>query len=101
MNFLEVIELRSADCHKMDLEPVLHALIEDVSGKAKEHRITVFSHMTIDTDFRIHLLHGSLEAQCERSALGLRIAALLKEYGLVNHSVWTEMATSKPFPVNT
>ena len=90
MKFLEVIELRSADCLKTDLEPVLHNLIEDVSGKAKEHCITVYGHMTIDTDFRIHLLHGSMEAQCERSALGLQISALLKEYGLVNHSIWTE-----------
>ena len=88
MKFLEVIELRSADCHKMDLEPVLHDLVKDVSENAKEHCITVYSHMTIDTDFRIHLLHASMEAQSERSPLGLQIAAVLKEYGLVNHSIW-------------
>lgn len=88
MKFLEVIELRSSDCHKTDLAPVLRKLVKDVSEKAADHCITIYSHMTIDTDFRIHLLHGSMEAQSERSPLGLQIAAILKEYGLVNHSIW-------------
>ena len=95
MKFLEVIELRSADFHRTDLEPVVHRLIKDVSEKAGEHNITAYCHMTIDTDFRIHLVHESMEAQSQGSPLGLQLAVTLKEYGLVNHSLWAEAGTGK------
>jgi hypothetical protein len=45
----------------------------------------------IDTDFSIHLFHDSKKVEKSGSPLGLRLASALKEFGLVNHSIWIEM----------
>jgi hypothetical protein len=42
-------------------------------------------------DVAIHLSREADTGQAERSATGLRIAAALRENGIVEHTVWTEM----------
>ena len=50
-----------------------------------------YSRMLIESDFSIHILHDSKEAEAGGSRLGLRLVDALKEFGLVNHSIWMEM----------
>jgi len=59
---------------------------EDASG-----RIRIYHREKIDTDFCIVLSHAEENVMSEGSPLGLRLAAALKAFGLVNHSVWIEM----------
>ena len=47
--------------------------------------------LMIDTDFSIHLFHDSKKMERSGSSLGLCLASALKEFGLVNHSIWIEM----------
>ena len=91
MKWLEIIELRSANCNRKALESQVQKLINEVDAESQEKTIKAYSRAGIDTDFSIHLNHYSRNAERSGSTLGLRLALLLKEYGLVNHSVWIEL----------
>ena len=90
MKWLEIIELRSVGSNRTLLESQLQSLINEVSQEATQQKIKVYSHITVETDFSIHLYHDSKEADISGSPLGQRLASALKEFGLVNHSVWVE-----------
>lgn len=91
MKWLEIIELRSVGTKRIFLEAQLQKLIDDVEKEANKQIIKVYNHVTIDVDFSIHLLHDSANVEQEGSPLGLQLAFALKEFGMVNHSVWIEM----------
>ena len=91
MKWLEVIELRTAGSNRELLESQLQELINKVDKETKKQAIKVYSHVAINTDFSIHLFHDSKKAEANGSRLGLRIAAALKDFGLVTHSIWIEM----------
>lgn len=90
MKWLEIIELRSAGSQRALLESQLQSLINEVNQEARQQQIKVYSHITVETDFSIHLYHDSKEADISGSPLGLRLTSALKKFGLVNHSVWVE-----------
>jgi hypothetical protein len=49
-----------------------------------------FRHAALETDLSVHLHWKSEHPEQNGSALGLRLAQALKEFGLVDHSVWIE-----------
>ena len=65
----------------------LKKMINEADKETKTKKIMAYRHVTIDSDFRIHLFHDSKTT----SPLGLSLASVLKEFGLVNHSIWIEM----------
>ena len=91
MKWLEIIELRSAGSNQALLESHLKNLLDEVRNEAKQQAIKVYRRVIVDTDFSIHLMHNSKKLENSGSPLGLRLVSALKEYGLVNHSVWIEM----------
>jgi hypothetical protein len=91
MKWLEIIELRSAGSNQALLESQLQSLINKVDKETKKQAIKAYSRVMIDTDFRIHLFHDSKKIENSGSPLGLHLASALKEFGLVNHSIWIEM----------
>lgn len=90
MKWLEIIELRSVGSNRKLLKRQLKALIDEAHKKAEQQAIKVYNHVAIDTDFSIHLLYDSVKADINGSPLGLQLVSTLKEFGLVNHSVWIE-----------
>ena len=90
MKWLEIIELRSVDSNRESLESQLKKLINEVDKEIKKQTIKTYNRVMIDTDFSIHLLHESKKVDKGGSSLGLHLASALKEFGLVNHSVWIE-----------
>jgi hypothetical protein len=92
MKILEIIEFRSAVSNPKELQSLIHGLIDDIGEEARKMGITAYSHFAIETDFSIHLRHDRGKLEKSGSPLGLRIASSLKEYGLVNHSIWAEMS---------
>jgi hypothetical protein len=90
MKWLEIIELRSADGSRKELEPMLNNLINEAAKEAKNQVTVIYKHVLIDNDFSIHLTHDTMKVDRGGSQLGLSIASSLKEYGLVNHSIWVE-----------
>ena len=91
MKWLEIIELRSVDSNRELLESQLQKLINEVDRETKKQAIKTYSRVMIDTDFSIHLFHDSKKIENSGSPLGLNLVTALKEFGLVNHSVWIEM----------
>ena len=91
MKWIEVIQLRIVDSNRDFLESQLQKLIDEVNKESKMQTIKSYSRVMIDSDFSIHLFHDSKKVDNSGSPLGLRLASALKEYGLVNHSIWLEM----------
>jgi hypothetical protein len=90
MKWLEIIELRSVDSNRELLESQLQKLINEVDRETKKQAIKAYSRVMIDTDFSIHLFHDSKKVENSGSPLGLNLVTALKEFGLVNHSIWIE-----------
>ncbi len=91
MKWIELIQLRSAGSNREILESKLQRLADEVVSKRKRQVIMAFSRVSIDTDFSIHIFHDSKKVENGGSRLGLRLAAALKEFGLINHSIWMEI----------
>jgi len=91
MNWLEIIELRSTGGNKKMLESELKKLVIELNKETKMQAIKIYGREMIDTDFSIHLIHDSINTEHSGSPIGLRVSSALKEFGLVNHSVWIEM----------
>ena len=90
MKWLEIIELRSTERNRASVESKLQKLTNEVNKETERRVIKVYSHVALDSDFSIHLIHDSKEADINGSSLGLNLVSTLKEFGLINHSVWTE-----------
>lgn len=90
MKWLEIIELRSVGKNRTEMELQLNSLIDEVKQETRQQAIKVYSHITVETDFSIHLHNDSKSADIDGSPLGQRLVSALKEYGLVNYSVWVE-----------
>jgi hypothetical protein len=91
MKWIELIQLRSAGSNREILESKLQRLVDEVVSKRKRQVIMAFSRVSIDTDFSIHIFQDSKKVENGGSRLGLRLAAALKEFGLINHSIWMEI----------
>ena len=91
MKWVELITVRSTGKSNMALKSALQELVGDVVKKHGPQRIKIFHREKIDTDFCIILTHEGEASVDHESRLGLRIAAALKVFALVNHSIWSEM----------
>ncbi len=71
-----------------------HGLIEEIrkSIASQDGLISVrtYYHATIKTDLGIHLHLDQNENNVNVSEFGVRLATALKEYGIVEHSIWIE-----------
>ncbi len=87
---LERIDLRSGRENKNELLDQLEELVLDVSKKTDSGKIKIYTHANIGTDYSVHLHRLISDEDHLESELGLRLATTLKEFGLVNHSIWVE-----------
>jgi hypothetical protein len=90
MKWLEIIELRITKNDYKIIESYFGALKKDVRDK-KIQNIMIFSKLNLDTDFSIHILHTTADLGTQKSELGQYLVSDLKDFGLVNHSIWIEM----------
>ncbi|MCP5053916.1 MAG: hypothetical protein GY940_42505 [bacterium] len=90
MKWLEIIELRSVGKHQALVEQEFAELVTGVDPEVKPEAINVYHNSILETDWSIHLHYESEQEDILKSPLGLRLAAALKEFGLVHHSVWRQ-----------
>jgi len=90
MKWLEIIELRSVDRNRDLLMSQLHELRNEIDEETGKQTVTTYYCAKFGSDFSIHLFHHSKEVEYGGSSLGVRLASALKEFGLVNHSIWIE-----------
>ena len=90
MNWIEIITLRSNGDVQ---ESLIQELLEPVTGRDKNNGLTamkIYRNAWINTDISIHLQWKSIKVGQQGSAMGVRLAQILTEFGLVNHSAWLE-----------
>lgn len=88
MKWLEVIKLRSAGQGSGLLEELLRSI--DRFGQDGLIEMKTYHHASLETDLSVHLHWESGGPELNGTALGLRLAQALKDFGLIDHSVWIE-----------
>ena len=91
MKWAEVIMVRSAGSDAQILDATLKDLMNDVVIEAEHETIRVFRREKLDSDICIVLFHREKKTRLGGSPLGLHLVSALKEVGLVNHKIWSEI----------
>jgi hypothetical protein len=89
MKWLEVIKLRAAG----NGEGLLKALFREMNKAGQDRgliEIKTYRHAALEADLSVHLHWESDRPDQNGSTLGLSLAQALKEFGLIDHSVWIE-----------
>jgi hypothetical protein len=94
MKWLEIIELRSVTKDKSTLISQIEQILCDLRQEFKEKDVHSYSRVQIETDYSIHLFHEAETIDPCGSEIGLRLATILREFGMVNHSIWQETSCS-------
>jgi hypothetical protein len=92
MKWAEMIMVRSAGSSGDILETTLKDLINAVAIEIENEAIRVFRGEKLDSDICIVLFHSEEKTNTGGSSLGLHLVTALKEVGLVNHTIWNEIA---------
>jgi len=88
MRRLEIIHLRSSG---RPLESLGERIRESVhAGGGDDAVVTVYRCKGLQTDLAVHVRHDG-EPLTGPSDLGLKLAAALRDYGLVEHKLWEEL----------
>lgn len=88
MKWLEIIKLRSTGIEKSLLEEFLRSSMLDQSGELIG--IKTYRHAALENDLSVHLYWDSEKPKHEGSVLGLHLIQALKEFGMVDYSIWIE-----------
>jgi len=88
MKWLEIIKLRSTGIEKSLLEEFLRSFMLDQSGELIG--IKTYRHAALENDLSVHLYWDSEKPKQEGSVLGLHLVQALKEFGMVDYSIWIE-----------
>jgi hypothetical protein len=88
MKTLEALHLRLAGEERGTLVDLIRRCVETDEPSID---VRIFGHATLATDLVVHL-HREAPARATRTSdLGVRLAALLRNYGMVEHSVWSRL----------
>jgi hypothetical protein len=88
MRWIEIIKLRSAGKGSGLLEELPLPMGEFIQNGVVEMKI--YRHAALDTDLSVHLHWKSEWPEQNGSPLGLHLAQVFKDFGLVDHSIWIE-----------
>jgi len=95
MTRLEIIEIRTTGKNHDALEAYLASWQAEVMAVENAPLVKIYRHAVLDTDFSIHLLYDVESREFDVRVLSERLASALKEFGLVNHTVWEEHQPQK------
>jgi len=88
---MEIIEIRSLTKKKEELEEQLHNFWEEMKSEYSANSIQIFVKANLDTDFVILLHNDSNTIRKGGSSIGQRLTSALRDYGMINHTVWNEI----------
>jgi len=88
MKWIEIIKLRSAGKAPESLKGLLSDLTQKGQPGLIETRL--YRHASWETDWTMHLHWDSEQPEKNGTALGIRLSQSLKEFGLIDHSIWIE-----------
>jgi hypothetical protein len=89
MKRLEIIHLRSSGRSLESLgERIRDSIRAGTEGNAV---VTLYRRHELETDLSVHVCHHGEPQEPGPSDLALKLAAALRAYGLVEHTVWEEL----------
>jgi len=88
MRWLEVIKLRSVGKNSKLLKELLPPI--DKFSQSGLAEMKTNHNAVLETDVSVHLHWESDRPDQNGSLLGLRLVQALKEFGLMDHSIWIE-----------
>ena len=89
MNHLEIIEIRTAKTNQKLLNEFLSNWLAQVNDSERKGKVKIYKRINLDTDYSVHIeLRGNIDM--DKCQLGKTLSVEMKEYGIVNYSVWTE-----------
>ena len=96
MKWMEIIKIQAAGYDHSSLEGQLTELVSKLANGNGMKEMKLYRNAAVNNDLCIHLYWESPKAQVQGSETGLCILHLLREFGLIAHSVWVEeMNTGK------
>jgi hypothetical protein len=90
MNWIEIIELRSAGDELEALKQTLTRMVLKADRNGGLQKIALYHNALVETDISIHLQWETGKKTPAKSNLGLRLTSALDEFGRVIHSIWIE-----------
>ena len=90
MKWIEAIHLRTANSNRKVLESKLQELIRSLSRNSDKQSIKIYNREMVGTDICIILFQDIEKTGIGGSRFGMRLVAGLKEFGMLNHSIWIE-----------
>ena len=89
MKWIEIIKISVAENRRAVVEDQIKSVMTKLKNEEKAETVRLY-HNLLDGDLSIHLCWDNGKAQPRGSKTGLCLAHLLKEFGLISHSVWAE-----------
>lgn len=90
MSILEIIHLRSS---VKPVDALIDRIKESIWAEGRGTDVaTLYRRHGLETDVAIHIRHRRESGGAGGSTLAVHLAHALKEFGLVEHSVWEEIA---------
>ena len=89
MRTLEIVHLRSSGESLDSLSDLIKESIW-ADGNGAEV-VTVYRRSGLETDIAIHIRHQETDRRNTPNALACQLTAALRDFGIVEHTVWEEM----------
>ena len=88
MRTLEIIQMRSAGS---DLGELANQISETIRNLNEGNQVAkLFLRSGLETDIAVHIHRDSNTSSGGKSEIGLRLAAALRNHGIVEHTIWKE-----------
>ncbi|MEN6466442.1 MAG: hypothetical protein ABFD62_14815 [Syntrophaceae bacterium] len=96
MKWIEVIKISAAENRRTALENKIRSVMWNLKTEGNPQMVKLYRNLP-DGDLSIHLFWDEGKAEPWGSKTGLCLARLLKQYGLISHSVWVENKSEEAF----
>lgn len=99
MKWVEIITLRSPSIINRQLVDELLTQLKQQVDKSKTPKhpveIRIYYDSIVETDLSIHIYWKSEQGSQAKSRFGIELSYILRNLGLLNHSVWIETGANK------
>lgn len=89
MKVLEIIHLQSGAGSIPLLSDQVRASLRRADERSRT--VAIYRRDGVVNDLAVHIQYTGRSKSAKQTELGLRLAAALREYGIVEHTVWTEI----------
>ncbi len=84
----EIILIRVFGSNLETIKKEVNEKLQEFSAAEKQIKIELYRNMSLPTDLSVHIDYYDTQKRKASSVIGQLLAEALKEFGLINHSVW-------------